>query len=551
MSKLFRRKTHQVCFYCGTDVNPRNPHQFRCSECGCLNRYDDRGEIISDEPAMHDETMNAKSFAKRASSRKDRLPSSYGDTSHLFCETCKRNQQMLSGMLSAYLPDPSDTKRYADALAEMPDYVERMQRRYTPVCEECLPNVEAEIRRRDEMARTRALGAFLKDSRGNDKRRLVETQARKDKFEKSLFVWKIRGCLWAITFLDSLGFHGQVAAGYALRIPLSALPVIPVLSLFSIAWTAWDPTYAIVKRSQLQGRVMRQKRKHEYNILQTFAWFSRLVASIILVLPRFISSWDYSYFQEPIPTRTRIFSFMFCLLELLILARSIFALRIQRPPAVHLRDDASHRPTRFGLSPSPTMSRGSTPSSSLVEPDLLGPLSISNKPRGAGSSNIPISHPIFGLPSFPNLRPTESSNDTNADENAMDEEDDFSTGRRADDDSDSDAMDWTPTNTPAQKNKRKGKAKAADDGSWLKPQRFFPPEEPTGLEHLFEKTITLVDDDSPMRDGAQSGWGGWHRWIFVCGIVSSILVPLAAWGYVSWRNNSRSVVSVDDVDVDS
>lgn len=243
----------------------------------------------------------------------------------------------------------------------MPDYVERMQRRYAPVCEECLPNVEAEIRRRDEMARTRALGAFLKDSRGKDKRRMVETQARRDKFEKSLFVWKIRGGLWVVTLLASLGFHGQgklgvvliylkslklswffvvVAAGYILRIPWSIFPLIPVIVLFSIAWTAWDPTYAIIRRSQLQGRVMRQKRKHEYNvshnvlyivlvsyffsvlynlkILQTVAWCSRLFVSTVLILPRYFSSWGYPYFQDPIPTRTRMFSFVFCLLEFLV-----------------------------------------------------------------------------------------------------------------------------------------------------------------------------------------------------------------------------------------
>ena len=91
----------------------------------------------------------------------------------------------------------------------MPDWIQRMQNRYATVCDDCLPNVEAEIRRRDEMARTRALGAFLKDSRGKDKKRLVETQARRDKFEKSLLVWKMRGCLWVLTLLASLGFHFQ------------------------------------------------------------------------------------------------------------------------------------------------------------------------------------------------------------------------------------------------------------------------------------------------------------------------------------------------------
>lgn len=65
MSKLLRRPTRVECFYCSTQLDPRNPRNFRCYACGCWNRYDANGEIMSDEPAMHDEKMNMRSFAKR------------------------------------------------------------------------------------------------------------------------------------------------------------------------------------------------------------------------------------------------------------------------------------------------------------------------------------------------------------------------------------------------------------------------------------------------------------------------------------------------------
>lgn len=65
MSGLLRRPTKVICFFCQSEVQPRDPRSFRCSQCSCWNRYDARGEIVSDEPAMHDESMNTRSFAKR------------------------------------------------------------------------------------------------------------------------------------------------------------------------------------------------------------------------------------------------------------------------------------------------------------------------------------------------------------------------------------------------------------------------------------------------------------------------------------------------------
>lgn len=62
---------------------------------------------------------------------------------------------------------------------------------------------------------------------------------------------------------------------------------------------------------------------------------------------------------------------------------------------------------------------------------------------------------------------------------------------------DPDAMDWSPTSSPVKRKARPPHIKRDnDDGSWLRPQKFFAPEEPTGLENLFERTIKLVDTDS-------------------------------------------------------
>lgn len=126
MSGLLRRPTKVICFFCQSEVQPRDPRSFRCSQCSCWNRYDARGEIVSDEPAMHDESMNTRSFAKRgettplytyypfdrlvsvvsitASPRKDRFLPTYGPV--IFCHTCQTNQMLISNLLSNYLPPP-------------------------------------------------------------------------------------------------------------------------------------------------------------------------------------------------------------------------------------------------------------------------------------------------------------------------------------------------------------------------------------------------------------------------------------------------------------
>lgn len=67
MAPLLRRATRVSCFFCQSapDPPPLNPRSFVCPQCACWNRYDARGDIMSDEPAMHDESLNRRSFAKR------------------------------------------------------------------------------------------------------------------------------------------------------------------------------------------------------------------------------------------------------------------------------------------------------------------------------------------------------------------------------------------------------------------------------------------------------------------------------------------------------
>ncbi|KAI0094799.1 Ima1 N-terminal domain-containing protein [Irpex rosettiformis] len=592
MSKLLRRPTRSAsCFYCQTLQQPRDPRSFRCSECSCWNRYDWNGEIVSDDPAMYDESLNTRSFARRGLQRKDRLPSMYSHQSQSpFCHECQTNQMLISNLMSNYLPSQDDSD-YSRLLAQLPAYQSSLETRYPPICANCLPAVEEEIKRRDNMARTSALGGFLNESRGKGKQRQVTVaQGQKEALERQLVMWKVRGILWAVTIAAFSVAYGTIAFSPSLlRIPSSLKTISPVLALVSITWTAWDPTYASLKRSQLQGRTVRQRGKKEYNTLQFLAWVSRTTITLLIAVFLHKPSWDFLHIHldsssdiEPslrYSMKTQWFFRIMLAFELTVLARSLFVLRIERPPPVRLMQQFSHRPS---LSSS-TSSRQSTP---VIEnpPDMFSVLTLSNQPilpgyaanqrLHAGPANAhahsDTPNPVFGITSLASATQAAEAHELNggvssSDLNAMDEDydpfddendHDYHNGDGHVDEKDRDpnAMDWSPiapANRHSQAQRRsikmiKGGGQGTvhhyqsqvhqphrqqrqeqmtrktgrwDDGSWLRPQRFFVPEEPTGLEGLFEQTISLSDNDR-LR-GAQvknvqrgSQWLGWvtGRW---------------------------------------
>lgn len=159
-----------------------------------------------------------------------------------------------------------------------------------------------------------------------------------------------------------------------------------------------------------------------------------------------------------------------------------------------------------------TTSRGATPA---IEPDFLAPLSLSSKPVVVPPPG-PSNNPIFGVPSFAQSPPLDygHSNDPFNDSIMDMEDDDEAPSPRK---GDPDAMDWTPTNPSPEKPNHmlngNGQARYHDDGSWLRPQRFFAPEEPTGLEGLFSTTIKLSDDEHATADAHARARGKFVQWL--------------------------------------
>lgn len=182
----------------------------------------------------------------------------------------------------------------------------------------------------------------------------------------------------------------------------------------------------------------------------------------------------------------------------------------------------SHRPSLPLSDTSQQPSRQQTP---IVDPaqDLISSLTLSNNPVLTNINRTNAASPVFGQPSLaqPNghVKPNghipieiavmdDDMGVYEMDDDLMEDDDDEQ--RR-----DPDAMDWSPIH-PTHRNQRYISSirlnSAKRDDVNLRPQRFFAPEEPTGLENLFETTIKLADDDLVRREDRRKQ-SGWKRWV--------------------------------------
>ncbi|KDQ63445.1 hypothetical protein JAAARDRAFT_120821 [Jaapia argillacea MUCL 33604] len=506
MASLIRRPTSVSCFFCNTPIVPlpQNPRSFRCPHCQCWNRFDANGDIMSDEPAMHDEALNARSFAKRASPSKDRFTTAYSKGP--FCHDCTTNQMLLTNLLANYLP-PTTSPDYARRLEMLPEYKESLYRRYPPVCASCAPAVEDAIKSKDHMARTSALGGWLKESKGKGKQRQTSVVPDEgEKVKRELTFWRVRGGLWVFSLATVMICDTSVALGYRIPFPITLFqPILPIISVASVLWTAWDPTYHTFRTAKHQGRAVRVQGKRYYDILQILAWLLRTISSILIAIPFYSPSQDPLQLhrtldlshETSLSTRSRIYFSISLFIELSIFITSCFVLRLHQPPPIRLIETDSHK--RASLTPAPEFppSPNGVLSHAQADPDLLATLSLSSNPILTASSQQK-SNPIFGLPSL-----LSQNVPTTPPPRQKDYEDE---------------MDWTPTNpSPSHRARRQNHGREEeDDGAWLKPQRFFPPEKPTGLENLFPR-IKLVDETEQGQGSQQSSGGSnylskWKLW---------------------------------------
>lgn len=357
-------------------------------------------------------------------------------------------------------------------LEQFPAYKASLHQRYPPVCRECQAAVDEELRKKDYMARTSALGSRLKESKRAKHAHIVQSARTRD-----VLIWKLRGCLWIVSqacavWMFTLGLLNGIDSVYVPS-PHTTLAFI-LLSLF---WMFWDPTWHTVRRSTLAGQRVRVLGRSQYIKCQFVVWISRLLSCGLGVA----KVHGYVYVRY-----ARSLCAIAIAIEVTGLVLSALSLRIQRPLPVRLID--TRRPQK-------KIETSQLPS----EPDpgpLLSALTLAPEPV------LPsISEPVFGQTSTPkahaSLVPTV----------------------------DDDEMDWTPTGPGADDSNW--------DQGWFKPQRFFAPEQPTGLEGLLKRT-TLRDLDAVQATPRPPRSAVNRPWMYLTVLIVLIAI---AWA-TTMRNNT-------------
>ena len=177
----------------------------------------------------------------------------------------------------------------------------------------------------------------------------------------------------------------------------------------------------------------------------------------------------------------------------------------------------------------------STPS--LDEPDLFATLSLSSNPIITNYAATAAANPIFGKPAFAPLdlslqQQNQLFTPSPRKNAALYDDDDDGEGKKY---NDPDAMDWEPA-TPAKKQVHKYVGTSLDDGSWLRRQRFFPPEEPTGLEGLLMRTRLIDEDDSNGVSPSNNTTVGtanianWSwTWVYSLSVLPVLVLLISLW----------------------
>ncbi|KAF1849889.1 uncharacterized protein K460DRAFT_326198 [Cucurbitaria berberidis CBS 394.84] len=167
---LLRRRLR--CHYCNVqsrDAVSHIPKTYSCPHCDAVNHFDERGNI-TDPPVDQIATAPSTSFQYLRSRSPSPVMSAPGD--ELFCDTCQRNQTLLTNLLAAYLPDEEDPE-YEKFEAAYDDYKTEVEERYPQVCQNCLPRVQDQIRNAGYAAKADHLRRIMEKS--EEKRRTVQT----------------------------------------------------------------------------------------------------------------------------------------------------------------------------------------------------------------------------------------------------------------------------------------------------------------------------------------------------------------------------------------
>ncbi|MCJ1398320.1 hypothetical protein MMC11_001518 [Xylographa trunciseda] len=181
MAPLLRRGLR--CFYCGRRSSRKGTpglQQWQCEACEAVNHLDEvclhqqqsrisvvirltawvqHGDI-TDPPALDD----APNIRYARTIERPVSPSFESPHESLFCNTCVKNQHVLTQALASYLPSPTDPQ-YPDYEKQYPEYRRGLEQRYPQVCDNCEPRVQDRLRATGYAAKTDHLRRMMDKTR--------------------------------------------------------------------------------------------------------------------------------------------------------------------------------------------------------------------------------------------------------------------------------------------------------------------------------------------------------------------------------------------------
>ncbi len=282
--------------------------------------------------------------------------------------------------------------------------------------------------------------------------------------------------------------------------PIKWTPLVPTIVFLSFLWSFWDPTWHRVRNARTEGRPIKAQGRKQWIVCSSYlsrvgftlmivpfptqmwqscSWLARLLSSVALTISPLPSWWLPSHVAFELSVSDNIDRSDTSDISFQLLYLSFHALHIVKPPSVVL---TSSVPRSRSLTPYPTTIVSANPAIQSFPPppsqadDLLSSLSLSSQPTPTRRSSAP----VFGETSALRAsRPIAAASSTLHS---------------------SEPMDWTPA-----------KGGMQEEG-WMRPQRFFPPSDPTGLEDLLSRT--QIDDGDRRRQtmnfklAEMVGWNG-------------------------------------------
>ncbi|KAG8885009.1 hypothetical protein FRB97_002516 [Tulasnella sp. 331] len=493
MRRLLRPKPPQTaCFYClvTLDTPPADAKNFVCPQ------------------SMHQEDLNHASYAVRASPSKNSFP--LLSSTNPFCHTCRTNQTLQMNLLSNYLPASNDPM-YQQLLDNMDAYKSSLDVRYPPICSNCLPAVEKDIQKKDQMARSTALGGWLRHTKQRsalpERARTVSSEIRTDAYPQrrattasapwwKMLIWRTQGILWISIVLASVLVSVSDCGFLSLSWDISRL-----LRVASIVPMPWDPTISRMENAQQRGRQMEFRNRWAWTNHQRIQWAIR-VGSLFVTNPN-----------------ARL---LLLAVKVALPIVSLWTINIvQRPQESRPFRSSQVKPHTTSIDPS-LGTEDAVFSTLSLDPHPLSksrPLSLS---EDAGvntmwrSSSLPLptptAAPVATTGSFSQQRPAPPQQRVIFGQTSglASPSQQFGMSSYSNPE---DQMEWD--HTPS----RRGYQDQGGDQPYLRTQQFFPREQPTGLEGVWDSALRLDDLEKPRLEGARAsgngggvmGWLGWSK----------------------------------------